>query len=125
MVNLLPSRRELLQTIPQQIYKTDAEGTINHDEHNHPTNAKPIDFSITKSVVMIIITALLMFFLFKSLASSYVANKGVATGAGRFLNPSFFILETTLPFQTLEKKYMRYMPFLLTVFSLYGSKYFG
>src|SRR5690554_7420677 len=29
-----------------KIYKTDAEGTINYDEKHHPTNEKPLDFSI-------------------------------------------------------------------------------
>ena len=67
-----------------KIYKTDAEGTINYDDHKHPTNIKPLDFSITKSVVMIMITALLMFFLFKALGKSYAENKGIAKGAGRF-----------------------------------------
>jgi F-type H+-transporting ATPase subunit a len=31
----------------ERIYKTDAQGTLNFDEHHHPTNAKPIDLSIT------------------------------------------------------------------------------
>ena len=50
-----------------KIYRTDAQGTINYDEEHHPTNVKPLDFSITKSVVMILITGLLMFLLFKYL----------------------------------------------------------
>src|SRR5690554_1453246 len=33
-----------------KIYKTDAEGVINYDEKHHPTNEKPLDFSITKNV---------------------------------------------------------------------------
>ena len=100
-----------------KIYKTDAEGTINYDDHNHPTNAKPLDFSITKSVVMIMITALLMFFLFKGLGSSYAANKGVATGAGRFFEPIVLYIRDDIAIPNIgEKKYMRYMPFLLTVF---------
>jgi F-type H+-transporting ATPase subunit a len=42
-----------------KIYKTDADGTISYDEHNHPTNAKPLDFSLTKSVVTIILASTL------------------------------------------------------------------
>jgi len=68
-----------------KIYKTDAAGTINYDEEQHPTNVKPIDFSITKSVVMIIITCLLMFWLFTSLAKSYAKNGSVPTGVGHAL----------------------------------------
>ena len=39
-----------------KIYKTDAEGTITLDDYHNPTQVKPLDFSITKSVLMIIIT---------------------------------------------------------------------
>ena len=46
-----------------KIYKTDSEGKINYDENNHPTNKLPIDLSITKGVVSMIIIAFLMFFL--------------------------------------------------------------
>ena len=64
-----------------KIYKTDAEGTINYDEDHHATNVKPIDFSITKNVVMIIITGLLMLWLFTSLAKSYAKSGSIPTGA--------------------------------------------
>ena len=35
-----------------KIYKTDAQGTLNYEdeEHEHPTNVQPLDFSITKNV---------------------------------------------------------------------------
>src|SRR5690606_15351937 len=40
----------------EKIYRTDAQGTLNYDaEHgDHPTNVRPLDFSITKSVVMML-----------------------------------------------------------------------
>ena len=42
-----------------KIYKTDAAGTLTEDaETGHPTNVRPIDFSITKNVLFIIIAAL-------------------------------------------------------------------
>ena len=40
-----------------KIYKTDAQGTITYDDHHHPNNIKPIDFSITKNVISILFTA--------------------------------------------------------------------
>ena len=70
-----------------KIYRTDAQGTIIYDEHHHPTNAMPIDFSITKNVISILFTALLMFVLFRGLAQSYKKNGMIAKGVGRFLNP--------------------------------------
>ena len=47
------------------------ERTINYDEDHHATNVKPIDFSITKNVVMMFVTGLLMVLLFGGLAKSF------------------------------------------------------
>jgi F-type H+-transporting ATPase subunit a len=100
-----------------KIYKTDAEGTITYDEEDHPTNAKPIDFSITKSVVMIFITGLLMLWLFTSLARSYAKNGGIPTGAGRFFEPIVLYIRDDIARPNIgEKKYRKYMPFLLSIF---------
>ncbi|MSP84953.1 MAG: ATP synthase F0 subunit A, partial [Flavobacteriaceae bacterium] len=71
----------------EKIYKTDASGALTEDEHHHPTNAQPLDFSVTKGVLTIMIVALLMFLLFTSLAKSYAKNGGVSSGAGRFFEP--------------------------------------
>ncbi len=100
-----------------KIYKTDAEGTITYDEEHHPTNVKPLDFSITKNVVMIIITGLLMLWLFSSLARSYAKNNGIPTGAGRFFEPIVLYIRDDIARPNIgEKKYKKYMPFLLTIF---------
>ena len=100
-----------------KIYKTDADGTINYDEENHPTNVQPIDFSITKSVVMIFLTCLLMFWLFRSLASSEAKNGSVPVGVGRFFEPIVVYIRDDIAKPNIgEKKYAKYMPYLLTVF---------
>jgi len=99
------------------IYKTDAQGTINYDDHHHPTNVRPLDLSITKSVVMILITGLLMLLLFRSLGRSYGKNGGVATGAGRFFEPIILYIRDDIAIPNIGKKhYKKYMSFLLTVF---------
>ncbi|MCK8481815.1 F0F1 ATP synthase subunit A [Psychroserpens algicola] len=100
-----------------KIYKTDAAGTINYDDEHHATNVKPLDFSITKGVVMILITGLLMFFLFRGLAKSYSNNGGIAKGVGRFFEPIILYIRDDIAIPNIGKeKYMKYMPFLLTVF---------
>ncbi|GGD49601.1 F0F1 ATP synthase subunit A [Muriicola marianensis] len=100
-----------------KIYKTDAEGNLSHDDEGHVTNAKPIDFSVTKNVVMMIITGLLMLWLFSSLAKSYAKNNGVPTGAGRFFEPIVIYIRDDIARPTIgEKRYKKYMPFLLTIF---------
>ena len=70
-----------------KIYKTNYNGDIYLDEFDHPTNIHPIDFSLTKGVVSIIITCLIMFFIFNSLAKSYRKNDLIAGGVGRFFEP--------------------------------------
>lgn len=99
-----------------KIYKTDAEGTINYDDHQHPTNAKPLDFSITKSVVMMIVTGLLMLLIFGGLAKSF--GKGpIATGVGRFFEPIVLFIRDDIAIPNIgDPQYKKYMPYLLTIF---------
>ncbi|MFK2819125.1 F0F1 ATP synthase subunit A [Flavobacteriaceae sp. LMIT009] len=100
-----------------KIYKTDAQGVINYDAEHHPTNAKPLDFSITKNVVVIFLVGVLMFFLFRGLARSYAKNNGIPTGAGRFFEPIVLYIRDDIAIPNIgEKKYRKYMPYLLTVF---------
>ncbi|WP_282160137.1 F0F1 ATP synthase subunit A [Ulvibacterium marinum] len=100
-----------------KIYRTDAQGTIDYDAEEHPTNIKPLDFSITKNVAMIFITGLLMFWLFTSLARSYAKNGGIPKGAGRFFEPIVLYIRDDIARPNIgEKNYRKYMPFLLTVF---------
>ena len=106
-----------LDTHSYKIYETDASGKINYDADHHATNKKPLDFSITKSVVMIFVTCLILFFLFKGLAKSYASNGLVAKGAGRFFEPIVIYIRDDIAIPNIgEKKYKRYMPFLLTIF---------
>ncbi len=100
-----------------KIYKTDAAGTINYDEDHHATNAKPLDFSITKNVVSMLLIGLLMFFMFRGLAKSYKKNGSIPTGVGRFLEPLVLFVRDEIAIPNIgEKKYKKYMSFLLTTF---------
>ncbi len=100
-----------------KVYKTDADGTINYDEDHHATNAKPLNFSITKNVVSMLLVSLLMFFMFRGLAKSYKKNNGIPTGLGRFLEPLVIFVRDEIAIPNIgEKKYKKYMSFLLTIF---------
>ncbi|HEY4628891.1 MAG TPA: F0F1 ATP synthase subunit A [Flavobacterium sp.] len=100
----------------EKIYKTDAAGTLT-EEHGHPTNAKPIDLSITKGVFTIMIVALLMFLLFTSLAKSYAKNGGISSGFGRIFEPIVLYIRDEIAIPNIgEKHYKRYMSYLLTIF---------
>ena len=100
-----------------KIYKTDADGTINYDESHHPVNLKPLDFSITKNVVSILFTALIMLLLFKGLADSYKKNGMIAKGVGRFFEPIVLYVRDEIAIPNIgQKHYKRFMSYLLTLF---------
>jgi F-type H+-transporting ATPase subunit a len=91
------------------IHKTDVAGL--------ESEVKPLDLSITKSVVMILIVALLMFLIFRNLGNSYAKNGGIATGIGRFFEPLVLYVRDEIAIPNIgEKHYKKYMSHLLTVF---------
>ena len=100
----------------EKIYKTDASGKLN-EEHGHPTNVRPLDLSITKSVLGILGIAILMFYMFTSLAKSYPKNGGIAKGVGRIFEPLVLYIRDEMAIPNIgEKNYKKYMSYLLTVF---------
>lgn len=100
----------------EKIYKTDASGTLNGEEH-HPTNIKPLDFSITKSVLTMLVVALLMFLVFSGLAKSFAKNGGISTGFGRLFEPIVLYIRDEIAIPNIgEKHYKKYMSYLLTIF---------
>jgi F-type H+-transporting ATPase subunit a len=100
----------------EKIYKTDASGELT-EKDGHPTNIRPIDFSITKSVLGIMLVALVMFLLFVSLAKSYTKNNGIASGVGRFFEPIVLYVRDEIAIPNIgEKHYKKYMSYLLTIF---------
>jgi len=115
--SIVESNGNYYKLFHEKIYKTDAKGTLEMDDHHHPTNVKPLDLSITKNIFMVLITAILMFSLFVSLAKSYKKNNGIATGAGRFFEPIILFIRDDIAIPNIgEKHYKKYMSHLLTVF---------
>ncbi len=100
-----------------KIYKTNSNGDIYLDEYDHPTNIHPIDFSLTKGVVSILITCLIMFFIFNSLAKSYRKNDLIAVGMGRFFEPIILYVRDEIAIPNIgHRHYKKYMSYLLTIF---------
>lgn len=114
----------------EKIVKTDAQGTIDLDEEGHTTNEKVLDLSLTKNVLMIIITSLLMLWLFISMANGYKKSK-VPTGAAKFLEPVILFVRDDIAVPNIGPKYKKYMSYLLTVFffilflNIFGLMPFG
>ena len=99
-----------------KIYKTDELGTINLDEHQHATNKKPLDFSITKNVFTILLISILIFFLFMRFAKTY-QNNLVPKKGGKFFEPLILFVRDEIAIPNIGKKhYKRYMSYLLTIF---------
>lgn len=98
-----------------KIYVTDAEGTITYGEDGFPANPRPLDFSLTKNVVMMLLVSLLMFILFVSLASTY-KNRNIPKKFGRVLEPLVLYVRDDIAKPNIGPKYKKYMSFLLTIF---------
>lgn len=79
---------------------------------------KPIDLSITKVVAEILITILIILWVFISVASKAVKNTGKApTGLQNVIEPVVLFIRDQIAQPTIgDKKYEKYMPFLLTLF---------
>lgn len=100
-----------------KIYKTDAAGTITEDAHGHPTNVRPLDFSITKNVFVMLIVALIIFFLFKNLGASFKKNGSISKGPGRIFEPLVLYVRDEIAIPNIgEKHYKKYMSYLLSIF---------
>ena len=113
------------------IYKTDATGALAYGKDGHPTNAKPLDFSITKTVFSIIVVCFLLFFLFRAAASKY-KNSQMPKGIARFLEPLILYVRDEIAIPNIgEKQYKKYLGFLLTIFffiwilNIFGLMPFG
>ena len=104
--------------IHSKIYELDkGVSTLSFDETHHATNAhKVLDFSITKSVVGILLIGFLLLFWFSSLAIQY-KTKQIPTGFARVLEPLVLYVRDEIARPNIgEKHYRRFTGYLLTVF---------
>lgn len=78
----------------------------------------PLDFSITKNVLAMIISALILLILFLRMGKIYRKEKLVIpTGLSGFLEPMILFIRDEIARPNIgEEKYERFMPYLLTVF---------
>jgi len=78
----------------------------------------PLDFSITKNVFMMLLSVIVLLWVFLGLAKSY-KRVGISEPKGLqgFLEPVIVFIEEDVAIPSIgEEKYHRYMPYLLTVF---------
>lgn len=105
--------------IEENIYQiNEGENAIVLNSENKPENAhKPLDFSITKNVFSMFLSAVLLLLLFSAVGRSYNKNKKAPKGIAGFLEPLVTFVRDDIAIPNIgEKKYARFMPYLLTVF---------
>jgi len=92
---------------------------IEVDEHGELVEAGlPLDFSITKNVFMMMLSVIILLWVFLSLARSY-KKMGISEpkGLAGFIEPVIVFIEEDVAIPNIgEEKYARFMPYLLTVF---------
>lgn len=87
-------------------------------EFNYETTVRPIDLSITKNIFAMLMSVALMFFVFIKTANYYKKNGAVAPkGIASFMETLIVFVRDDIARTNIgEKKYQKFMPFLLTVF---------
>lgn len=94
----------------EHISVVDALGKERHDAHIY-------DFSITKNVTSLLISAVLLILVFTTVAKGYVKNKGKApSGVQSFFEPIVAYVRDEIALKMIGPKYERFMPYLLTIF---------
>lgn len=94
----------------EHITLVDALGNENHTAHIY-------DFSITKNVASLMISAILLVLVFTAVAKGYVKNKGKApSGVQSFFEPIVAYVRDEIALKMIGPKYERFMPYLLTIF---------
>ncbi|MEO8794873.1 MAG: F0F1 ATP synthase subunit A, partial [Daejeonella sp.] len=95
-----------------------AEGAyVELDENAVPENAKPLDLSITKNVVSLFLSAIVLLIVFGAVAKSYRTRVGKAPkGIQSLLEPIILFVRDDIAKPQLGYRYAAFMPYLLTVF---------
>jgi len=88
------------------------------DEQGNVLESLPVDLSMTKDVAAIFFSLAVMLWVFLSVANAYTRRKGQApTGLQNFIEPVIIFIRDEVARPSIgEKKYERYLPYLLMVF---------
>jgi F-type H+-transporting ATPase subunit a len=87
------------------------------DNANTDTDAGIIDLSITKNVASLLVSAILLLWIFLSVAKTYKNRVGKAPkGLQSFVEPLIIFVRDDVAKTSIGPKYEKFMPYLLTVF---------
>ncbi|MCU4175902.1 F0F1 ATP synthase subunit A [Carboxylicivirga sp. N1Y90] len=100
-----------------KIYLTDAKGTIHYNDEHEVTNAKPLNFSITRNVSSMLLSVLVLLWLFIAMARKYGDKPSTPKGIQSVLEPLILFVRDDIAYAQIEKdKADKFLPFLLTLF---------
>ncbi len=100
-------------------YKDKYDGLSQEDKEDGAFNfaARPLNFSITKNVFSMFISTIILLLLFVGMARSYKKNPMAPKGIAGFLEPLVTFVRDDIARPNIgEKKYAKFMPYLLTIF---------
>ena len=105
------------ETIYYAADEANEEGSyVTLDSTGHAENVAPLDLSITKLVFSMFLSMILLLLIFGLSARRYDSN-GVPKGIAKFTEPLVVFIRDEVAIPNIgEKKYKRFMPFLLTLF---------
>ena len=99
-----------------KIYITNKSGRLKFDDHHHPINAQPLDFSITRNVAGMLVASVILLLLFISMGN-YYKNENKPKGVFSFLEPLVIFVQDEIVYPNIDhNKAPKFMPFLLTLF---------
>ncbi|MBT8253301.1 MAG: F0F1 ATP synthase subunit A, partial [Bacteroidia bacterium] len=99
--------------------EADAEGKyVTLDEEDHPVNERMLDFSITKNVFTLFFSMAVLMLIFIFSARAYRKSEdNVPTGIAKFTEPLILFVKNDIAIPNIgEKKYKKFLPYLLTIF---------
>ncbi|MDP2088484.1 MAG: F0F1 ATP synthase subunit A [Flavobacteriaceae bacterium] len=88
---------------------------------DHPSvmdfSSRPLNFSITKLVFSMLMSVIILFIVFISVAKSYKNNPNAPKGLTGFMEPLVLFVRDDIAIPNIGKKnYAKYMPYLLSIF---------
>jgi len=90
---------------------------VSHDAEGHVSAVKPFDISITKNVAAMLFAMVLLLIIFIKMARQYKTNGGIPKKFAGWMEPMVVFVRDDIAKENIgEKKYRRFVPFLLTIF---------
>ena len=101
-----------------KIYLANENGELDFDEAHHPTNATPLDISLTKNVLNMLLAFFICLFVFIKVGRFYKKHGAVAPkGLAKFVEPLVVFVRDEIALVNIgEKHHRKFVPYLLSLF---------